>query len=49
MKTYDLYEHKNCTTEELRKVYRIITGLNNDNEFTDEEIYQYLLNALMEE
>ena len=48
MKTYDLYEHKGCTAEELRRVYHVITGLDNDNEFTDEEIYQYLLDALTE-
>ena len=31
------------TPEELRIGYRIITGLDNDTEFTDNEIYLYLL------
>ena len=47
-KLYDLYENKNLTIEELREGYRTITGLNNDNEFTDEEIYKYMLEALQE-
>ena len=48
-RTYDLYEMKGLTAEELRKGYRIITGLDNDNEFTDEEIYEYLIETLYEE
>ncbi len=47
METYDLYEQKGLTSEELRKGYRIITGLD-DGELTDEEIYKYLLNTLKE-
>lgn len=31
--------------EELRIGYKIITGCNNIDEFTDEELYQYMLNA----
>lgn len=46
--TYDIYEFKNLTIEEMRKGYRAITGLDNDNEFTDEEIYVYMLDALKE-
>lgn len=46
--TYDLYEMKNLSADELRKGYRVITGLDNDDEFTDEQIYQYLLEALKE-
>lgn len=48
METYDLYEQKGLTSEELRKGYRIITGLDNDDELTDEEIYKYLLDILKE-
>ena len=48
-KLYDLYERKGLTIKELRKGYRIITGLNNDKDFTDEELYQYMLEALYEE
>ncbi len=47
-KLYDLYENKSLTIEELREGYRTITGLKNDNEFTDEEIYKYMLEALQE-
>lgn len=48
-KTYDLYEIKGLTAEELREGYREITGLDNDNEFSDEEIYEYLIETLYEE
>lgn len=48
-RTYDLYEMKGLTAEELRECYREITGLDNDNEFTDEGIYNYLIEALYEE
>ena len=48
VKTYDLYERKNLTIEQLRECYRAITGLNNDNEFTDTEIYNYMLEAFAE-
>lgn len=48
-KLYDLYEMKGLTIEELREGYRIIIGLDNDEDFTDEELYQYMLEALYEE
>ena len=48
VKTYDLYERKNLTIEQLREGYRVITGLDNDNEFTDGELYEYMLEALAE-
>lgn len=47
-KTYDLYEIKNLSADKLREGYRAITGLDNDNELTDEQIYQYMLEALKE-
>lgn len=47
-KLYDLYEMKNLTAEEMREGYREITGLDNDGEFTDDELYEYLLDALYE-
>lgn len=46
-KTYNLYGSE-LTAAELRQGYRIITGLDNDNEFTDSEIYFYLCDALKE-
>lgn len=49
MKKYDLFERKGLTAEELRELYREITGLDNDNEFTDEGIYEYLLETLEED
>ena len=48
-KIYDLYEFKNLTANELRKGYREITGLDNDKEFTTEQIYKYLLDAVKED
>lgn len=46
---YDLYEQKNLTIEDLRKGYRIITGLDNDKDFTNQGLYEYMLEALFEE
>ena len=43
---YELYDQKNLTIEQLREGYRIFTGLNNDSEFTDQEIYKYMLEVL---
>lgn len=37
-----------CSAKELREGYRVITGLDNDKEFTDTEIFEYMLNALLE-
>lgn len=48
-KTYDLYEDEGLSAEDLRIAYRTITGLDNDNEFTDNEIFKYLLDSLKEE
>lgn len=48
IKTYDLYERKDLTIEQLREGYRAITGLNNDNELTDTEIYNYMLEVFAE-
>ena len=45
---YDLYEIKNLSAEEMRAYYRGLTGLDNDKEFTDDELHQYLLNTLKE-
>ena len=39
---------KEYSVDELREGYRVITGLDNDDEFTDIEICEYMLNALME-
>ena len=36
-------------TEDLRKGYRVITGLDNDEEMTDEEIKEYMREAMKEE
>ena len=47
-KKYDIYEYKNLTPKQLREIYRNITGLNNDEEFTNQEIVKYLLDALQE-
>jgi hypothetical protein len=47
-KKYDLYEMKNLTEQDLRQGYREITGLDNDKEFTTEQIYDYLLDTLKE-
>lgn len=47
-KTYDLYENKGLSAVQLREEYRGLTGLDNDQEFTDEEIYKYMLDALWE-
>ena len=35
-------------TEDLREGYRIITGLDNDNEMTDEEVKEYMREAMKE-
>lgn len=48
-KYYDLYESKNLTSEDLREIYRIITSLDNDKDFTDEQIYDYLYEALKDD
>ena len=47
-KKYNIYEYKNLTPKQLREIYRNITGLNNDEEFTNQEIVKYLLDALQE-
>lgn len=47
-KKYQLYENS-YTIEELRIGYRVITGLDNDDEFSDEELYQYMLETMKEE
>lgn len=47
-KKYNIYEYKNLTPKQLREMYRNITGLNNDEEFTNQEIVKYLLDALQE-
>lgn len=44
--TYDtkyILNGKEYTADELRTGYRITTGLNNDAELTDDEIYSYML------
>lgn len=46
--TYDLYESKGLSGDDLRKYYRGITGLDNDKELSDKEVYAYLLDALKE-
>lgn len=48
-KIYHLYEDKGLSAEDLRIAYRTITGLDNDNEFTDDEIHKYLLDSLKED
>ena len=47
-KKYNIYEYKNLTPKQLREMYRTVTGLNNDEEFTNQEIVKYLLDALQE-
>ena len=47
-KKYNIYEYKNLTSKQLREIYRNITGLNNDEEFTNQEIAEYLLDTLQE-
>lgn len=47
-KRYDVYEYKNLTPKQLREIYRTVTGLNNDDEFTNREIAEYLLETLRE-
>ena len=47
-KKYNIYEYKNLTPKQLREIYRNVTGLNNDEEFTNQEIVKYLLDALQE-
>lgn len=47
-KKYNIYEYKNLTPKQLREMYRNVTGLNNDEEFTNQEIVKYLLDALQE-
>lgn len=44
----NIYEYKNLTPKQLREMYRNITGLTNDEEFTNQEIAKYLLDALQE-
>lgn len=39
---------KEYSVDELREGYRVITGLDNDDELTDIEICEYMLSALME-
>ncbi len=48
-KRYNIYEYKNLTPKQLREIYRDVTGLSNDYEFTNQEIIDYLLDALQEE
>ena len=45
-KRYNVYEYKNLTPKQLREIYRNITGLNHDDEFTNQEIEEYLLETL---
>ena len=47
-KRYNVYEYKNLTPKQLREIYRTVTGLNNDDEFTNREIAEYLLDTLQE-
>lgn len=47
-KKYNIYEYKNLTPKQLREIYRNVTGLNNDDEFTNQEIAEYLLDTLQE-
>lgn len=47
-KKYNIYEYKNLTPKQLREIYRDVTGLNNDYEFTNQEIVDYLLDTLQE-
>ena len=47
MTTYNFYGNE-LTADELREGYRIITGLDNDNEMTDSEVYFYMLDAMKE-
>ncbi len=47
-KKYNIYEYKNLTPKQLREMYRTVTGLNNDEEFTNQEIVKYLLDSLQE-
>lgn len=47
-KTYDLYENKGLSAEQLREEYRGLTGMDNDGELSDEEVYEYMLEALHE-
>ena len=47
-KKYNIYEYKNLTSKQLREIYRNVTGLNNDDEFTNQEIAEYLLDTLQE-
>lgn len=46
-KKYTVYE-KSFTVHQLREEYRNLTGLDNDVDFTDDEIHQYLLEAYKE-
>lgn len=47
-KRYNVYEYKNLTPKQLREIYRDVTGLSNDYEFTNQEIVDYLLDTLQE-
>lgn len=37
------------TIEQLREGYRVITGLNNDSKFSDDELYEYMKDVLRED
>ena len=47
-KTYDIYENKNLTAEDMRKMYAGITGLDNADDFTPEELHAYLVETMSE-
>ncbi len=47
-KRYNVYEYKNLTPKQVREIYRDVTGLSNDYEFTNQEIVDYLLDTLQE-
>lgn len=42
----NIYELFEMSFDELRELYNKITGLNNDDEFTEEEIFSYLVDVL---
>lgn len=46
-KKYKIGKNK-YTISELRKGYKIITGLDNGKDFTDDEIYEYMKKAIKE-
>lgn len=45
MKKYKIYENE-YTFEEIKEGYKIITGLDNIDEFTEEELVFYVLDAM---